>query len=112
MSETKAQAGLLDELGLEPEAKAAAPVAEVKAPEVKAAEPEVKAAPAPVTAQSIMAQRVAESREALKHPLGPGLKFFESPEGFIMVGEADKDTLFCRHSNKGKGAYINPRREG
>lgn len=56
------------------------------------------------------AQRIAESREALKHPLPAGMKFFESPEGYIVVGEANREHVFCRHAAHGKGMNINPRR--
>ncbi|MEK7093210.1 MAG: hypothetical protein AAB927_01880 [Patescibacteria group bacterium] len=55
-------------------------------------------------------QAIAESRTALKHPLSPGTKFFESPEGYIVVAEEDRPQVWCRQANKGKGMNINPRR--
>lgn len=54
--------------------------------------------------------RVTESRKSLDQPLSPGQKYFESPEGFIVIGDAEKDHAWCRQSNNGKGAWINPRR--
>jgi len=56
-----------------------------------------------------LADRVAESRKALDAPLPPGQKFFESPEGFIMIASADEDHVWCRDSGV-KGARINPKR--
>lgn len=53
---------------------------------------------------------IAESRKALDKPLEPGQKLFESPEGYIMIGESEKNQVWCRHSNNGKGSWINPRR--
>lgn len=43
-------------------------------------------------------------------PLGSGQKYFEAPDGTIMIGEADKDRLWYRKGNGGKGMWINPRR--
>lgn len=43
-------------------------------------------------------------------PLEPGQAYFESPEGFVMVGDADKPHIWCRAANGGKGMYINPKR--
>ena len=57
-----------------------------------------------------IADRIAESRKALDHPLQPGQAFFESPEGEILVGEADKGKMWSRTMNGGKGGWINPRR--
>lgn len=59
-----------------------------------------------------MADLVAESRTVLDKPLEPGQQFFESPEGFIEVGEKGKDRVWCRKANNGEGMYINARREG
>lgn len=53
---------------------------------------------------------IAESRKALLHPLEPGQKFFESPDGEIIVGEADKGHVWSRRMNNGKGGWINERR--
>lgn len=39
-------------------------------------------------------------------PLGPGQKYFETPDGRILIGQADKDHLFDRVT----GSLINPRR--
>lgn len=43
-------------------------------------------------------------------PLGPGQKYFESPDGDIVIGEADKDRIWHRKLNNGKGGWINPKR--
>lgn len=56
------------------------------------------------------AERIKESREVLKHPPEAGTRYFESPEGYIMVGKHDADHVFCRHANGGKGMMIQPRR--
>jgi hypothetical protein len=56
------------------------------------------------------ASRIAESREALKHPLPFGNKFFESPEGYIVIAESDRADVWCRYANKGKGMKIQPMR--
>ena len=56
------------------------------------------------------AQRIAESRKALTVPLSPGQKFFEAPDGEIIVGEADKTSVWSRRMNGGKGGWVNPRR--
>jgi hypothetical protein len=56
------------------------------------------------------AERIAESREALKHDLSPGQAFFEAPDGFIIVGDADRDHVLYRQGNNGQGMRINKRR--
>lgn len=43
-------------------------------------------------------------------PLGPGQKYFEAPDGTILIGEADMPHLWYRAGNGGKGEWINPRR--
>ena len=55
-------------------------------------------------------QRIAESRKALEHPLGPNQAFFEAPDGFVIVSDADKDHVLYRQGNNGKGMWINKRR--
>lgn len=102
----------VDELAAELEPAAPAPVVEAPvapAPVVEAPAPVV---PAPAPSKPISAEqaRINESRKALEHPLAPGTKFFESPEGYIIVGDASKDQVWCRHANNGKGMNINPRR--
>lgn len=56
------------------------------------------------------AERIAESRKAIDQPLPAGQKLFESPEGYVMTGEADKGHIYCRFTNRGEGGWINPRR--
>jgi hypothetical protein len=43
-------------------------------------------------------------------PLQPGQKYFEAPDGTIIVGEADKSEIWYRKLNDGKGGWINPKR--
>lgn len=90
-----------------------------EAPEASAPVDTVGAAPAavetvspPAPAMTEEQREVAESRLALKNPLAAGQMFFESPEGFIVVGEADRAHVWCRKANKGRGMWINPRRAG
>jgi len=81
--------------------------ASAKAAEVPASTPKAE------EVQKAVANKLSpleESREALKHPLSAGQVFFESPEGFIIVAEAGKTEVWCRHANNGKGMLINPRR--
>lgn len=53
---------------------------------------------------------VEESRKVLKVPLQAGQCFFESPEGFIEIGEKNRHKVWCRAANGGKGMWINPMR--
>ena len=53
---------------------------------------------------------INESRKALNFPLPAGQKFFESPDGEIIVGEATNDQVWSRRMNKGHGGWVNPRR--
>lgn len=75
--------------------------------------PEVGQGPEVVKPEAVLTQEqkdVAESRKVLAHPVGAGQRFFESPEGFIEIGEADRGRVFCRKANKGAGMWINPMR--
>ena len=65
------------------------------------------------TPQTVLTEdqkRIADSRKALEHPLDPGQKFFEAPDGTIMVGESDNNHMWWRAGNGGQGMFINPRR--
>lgn len=42
--------------------------------------------------------------------LGPGQKYFEAPDGTVLIGEEDKQQLWYRNGNNGKGCWINPKR--
>jgi hypothetical protein len=53
---------------------------------------------------------VAESRKALLQPLGAGQAFFEAPDGYIVVGEADRPHAIYRQGNNGRGMKINQMR--
>jgi translation initiation factor IF-2 len=111
--------GLLSELELPPapaaeEKKPEAPVnpeppkVEDKKPEapVNPEPPKVEAPAKPLTEDQ---KRIAESRESLKHPAGPNQKFFEAPDGFIIVAESDRDHVPERRPGK-PWKVINPRR--
>ena len=43
-------------------------------------------------------------------PLQLGQKYFEAPDGTIVIGEADKNELWYRKLNNGRGGFINPKR--
>lgn len=109
---------LMGELGISPEASKLeeAAVAPVEAPKPEPAPVAVGPAPALVVEApkgpvlSAEQKRILDSREALKHPLAKGQKFFESPEGYIVVGEDSANDVWCRQANNGKGCKINPRR--
>lgn len=53
---------------------------------------------------------VWETRKVLKLPLDPNQEFFESPEGYIVIGEKGRGRVWCRQSNGRKGSWINPMR--
>lgn len=54
--------------------------------------------------------KIKDSRKALLHHLEDGQAFFESPEGYIVIGETGKDHVWCRAANNGKGMKINKMR--
>jgi len=43
-------------------------------------------------------------------PLPAGQKYFESPDGHVIVGEHDRGQVMDRRLNKGRGGWINPMR--
>lgn len=43
-------------------------------------------------------------------PLPAGQKYFEAPDGHVIVGEADRGQVIDRRLNKGRGGWINPMR--
>lgn len=77
---------------------------------VKEVQEVVKAKVEPVKTKTEEEIAIEESRKVLEHPLPPGQKFFEAPNGFIMVGEAGMGRILYRAGNNGKGMYINPKR--
>lgn len=87
------------------EPSAVAVVADV-APEVKEPSPIVEAP----KAKQVACDPLSESRKALLHPLDESQEFFESPEGYIVIGEKGRGRAWCRQANGGKGMWINPRR--
>ncbi|MDE2102014.1 MAG: hypothetical protein KGL39_32510 [Patescibacteria group bacterium] len=58
-------------------------------------------------------QLIHESRKILLNPVPAGMRIFEAPNGYCMLGEAKKQEVLCRHfSKKGdSGIWIKPRRE-
>jgi hypothetical protein len=57
-----------------------------------------------------VADAIAESRKALNQKLDPSQQFFESPEGYIVIGEVGRGRVWCRQANLGQGQWINPLR--
>lgn len=43
-------------------------------------------------------------------PLGPGQKYFEAPDGTVLIGEDNNPHMWYRAGNDGKGMWINPKR--
>jgi len=52
-----------------------------------------------------------EEKKGVLEPLQPGQKYFEAPDGTVIIGEADKQQVWYRAGNEGKGCYINPKRD-
>lgn len=80
---------------------------EVKKPgtvvEAKVSEPKPVVKEKPDEAKETKKERVLE-------PLQPGQKYFEAPDGTIIVGESDKQQVWYRQGDGGRGCYINPKR--
>jgi hypothetical protein len=75
-----------------------------------APEPKHKAEAEPRRELTAQERYIAESRKCLNEPLAPGQQYFESPEGIVKIGDADKAHIWCAQANHGKGMWINPRR--
>lgn len=43
-------------------------------------------------------------------PLGPGLAYFEAPDGTVITGEDSRNEIWYRAGNNGKGCWINKKR--
>lgn len=72
---------------------------------VVSVQPEVKVVP------SVKREETKkEIVETVLEPLGPHQAYFESPEGEIITGDANKDQIWSRKTNGGKGGWINKRR--
>jgi len=69
--------------------------------EEQAQEAVLKEDPAPVK---------ATPQKPVLEPLHPGQKYFEAPDGTIIIGESDRDRVWYRQGNGGKGCWINPKR--
>lgn len=52
----------------------------------------------------------AEPAKEKLAPLPPGQKYFEAPDGTHIIGEEEKQQLWYRKMNNGKGGWINPKR--
>lgn len=78
-------------------------VVEEKAPAVKVEEK-------PKPQMTDFQKKLAESRKVLDIPLTASQEFYESPEGFIVIGEKGRGRVWCREANNFKGMWINPRR--
>ncbi len=50
------------------------------------------------------------AEKAVLPMLPPGQKYFEAPDGEILVGEASADRLWYRKMHNGQGGWINPKR--
>lgn len=87
------------------EAKIKESVPEIKPKEIVHEEVKEEKKEMPVLKQ---AEPVKEKLE----PLQPGQKYFESPDGEVIIGEIDKQQIWYRKGNNGKGCFINPRRDG
>jgi len=68
----------------------------------------LKQEPTPEAAGELIIPPDAAKPEPEK--LGPGQKYFEAPDGTLMIGEADKQQLWHRPLNGGRGGWINPKR--
>lgn len=58
-------------------------------------------------------EEIQEEKPLLKNQvnaLGTGEKYFEAPDGTILVGSANADRLWYRAGNHGRGMWINPKR--
>jgi hypothetical protein len=55
-------------------------------------------------------ERIADSRKALEHPCPPGMKFFETHDGEIIVGDGELGQVWCDRLQGGKGAWVLPMR--
>jgi hypothetical protein len=43
-------------------------------------------------------------------PLGPGQRYFEAPDGTVLIGEDTQPHIWYRAGNEGKRMFINPKR--
>jgi hypothetical protein len=59
--------------------------------------------------QPIEAKEKAQTKPVLE-PLQPGQKYFEAPDGDIIIGEDTKSQIWHRKLNGGRGGWVNPKR--
>jgi len=52
----------------------------------------------------------SEPTATMLEPLAPDQAYFESPTGNVIIGDANKDHIWDRTLNDGKGGWINKRR--
>lgn len=57
-----------------------------------------------------VAEKIAESRSSLLQALDPSQKYFETPEGEVIIGDSEKDRIWSRSMNGGRGGWANPKR--
>lgn len=70
-------------------------------------EPKVEAKP------DVKAKEEVKETPVLKpvvEPLGAGQAYFEAPDGTLITGEANKDQIWYRAGNGGRGMWINRKR--
>jgi len=60
-----------------------------------------------VPALSEEEKAIQESRKSLVEKLDQSQSFFESPEGYIIIGGKDQSRIWCGKANHGKGCWIN-----
>lgn len=52
----------------------------------------------------------AEEKKPVLDVLQPGQKYFEAPDGEIIIGEESKSQIWHRKLNNGRGGWVNPKR--
>lgn len=57
-----------------------------------------------------LAERIADSRKALEHPVPQGQRLFETHDGEIIIGPEDRSQVWVDRLNNGKGAWALPHR--
>ncbi len=53
---------------------------------------------------------VVPKAEPKLEPLQPGQKYFETPDGEIIIGESTKQQIWVRRLNNNAGGWVNPKR--
>lgn len=58
----------------------------------------------------VLKKEVVETPNPVVEKLPVGQKYFEAPDGTLIVGDADKQQVWYRKLNNGQGGWINPKR--